>query len=177
MTIGKREREKNYRTAFEPMMRELGDLAIDTTLFDSEASPFAGTVLRTTWEELVDSEYVSRIAGTQYRLTPKGWLAALELSGAAGSTAYQERIGRVPRMVGKGVRLERVSPLAAVVFGRAKPDRKRIIPELKMMRDELGALRKRLRDAEQKIFFGLRRSGRRPGRMGSGQRGAGARFR
>ena len=98
MTIAKQEREKNHRTAFELMMRELGDLPIDTTLFDSEAPPFAGVVLRTTWEELVDRRTLW-IGGTQYRLTSKGWLAALELSGVASSTAYQERIGRVLRVM------------------------------------------------------------------------------
>jgi hypothetical protein len=59
-----------------------------------------------------------------------------------------------PRMLRKGIMLERVSPLAAVVFGRAQPDQKRIVPELKTLREELAPLRQRLREAEQKIFFG-----------------------
>ncbi len=36
MTIARKKREDNRREAFELMMKELGDRAIDTTLFDSE---------------------------------------------------------------------------------------------------------------------------------------------
>jgi len=97
MTIATREREKNHRSAFDLMMRELGDRAIDTALFDSEVSPVTGVVLRTTWQELADSGYVDRVAETQYRLTAKGWLAGLELSGVANTKEYQERIGHVLR--------------------------------------------------------------------------------
>jgi len=95
MTIGRREREENQQLAFLLMMTALGDQPIDTTIFDSAASPFAESVLRTTWEELARGEYVNRIRGAQYRLTPKGWLAALQLSGAAKSDAYRERLGKV----------------------------------------------------------------------------------
>jgi hypothetical protein len=95
MTIGRREREENQQLAFSLMMKALSDQAIDTTLFDSGAPPFAESILRTTWEELVRGEYVSSVRAGLYRLTPKGWLAALELSGAAKSDAYRERLGRV----------------------------------------------------------------------------------
>jgi hypothetical protein len=52
------------------------------------------------------------------------------------------------------VRLNRVSPLAAVVFERAKPDKKRIAAEMDLLRAELAPLRRRLRGAEDKIFSG-----------------------
>jgi hypothetical protein len=95
MTIAKREREENQRTALSLMMSLLGDQAIDTTLFDSDVPPFADAVLRTTWEELAHADCVNRIGEGQYRLTAKGWLAALEVSGAARSGEYLERLGRV----------------------------------------------------------------------------------
>jgi hypothetical protein len=95
MTVGRREREENQQLAFSLMMRALGNQAIDTTLFDSGGPPFAESILRTTWEELVCGEYVTGVRDAQFRLTPKGWLAALELSGAAESAAYRERLGRV----------------------------------------------------------------------------------
>ena len=60
-----------------------------------EAPSYAETVLRTTWEELTRGKYVSKVQRAQYRLTPKGWLAALELSGADQSVAYQQRLGTV----------------------------------------------------------------------------------
>jgi hypothetical protein len=95
MTIGRREREQNQQLAFSLMVNALGDRAIDTTLFDAETPPFAESVLRTTWEDMVRGGHVSKVRDAQYRLTPKGWLAALELSGAAASDAYRERLGRV----------------------------------------------------------------------------------
>lgn len=95
MTIAKREREKNQRAALSLMMGLLGDQAIDTTLFDSDAAPFAEVVLRTTWEELSRADCVNRIGEGQYRLTAKGWLAALEVAGAATSGEYLQRLGKV----------------------------------------------------------------------------------
>jgi len=52
MTVAKDNREKNHRRAFELMLQELGDGAIDTTFFNAEVAPFKGVVLRTTWEKL-----------------------------------------------------------------------------------------------------------------------------
>ena len=95
MTVAKQERENNHSTALTSMLERLGDGAIDTTLFDAEAPSYAETVLRTTWVELTRGKYVSKVQRAQYRLTPKGWLAALALSGAAQSVAYQQRLGNV----------------------------------------------------------------------------------
>jgi hypothetical protein len=50
--------------------------------------------------------------------------------------------------------LRRVSPLAAVVFERATPNRQGIADVMDNMRSELEPLRKRLREAEDKIFYG-----------------------
>ena len=61
----------------------------------AQAQVYAETVLYTTWEELTRGKYVSKVQRAQYRLMPKGWLAALELSGAAQSDVYQERLGTV----------------------------------------------------------------------------------
>jgi len=95
MTIGRREREENQQLAFSLMMTALGDQAIDTTIFDSDVSPFAESILRTTWEELARGEYVNRIRGAQYRLTPKGLARGIAASGPAKSDAYRERLGKV----------------------------------------------------------------------------------
>jgi hypothetical protein len=51
--------------------------------------------------------------------------------------------------------LWRASPLAAVVFERAQPDRRRVWQEMDVLRTELAPLRKRLREAEHKIFYGV----------------------
>src|SRR4051812_33477216 len=95
MTASRQEREENQRQVFALMLDVLGDQAIDTTLFDISEQPFEGRFLRTTWEDLARGGYVDFLRGSQYRLTARGWLAALEISGSAGSNAYQEKIGRV----------------------------------------------------------------------------------
>ena len=77
------------------MLDELQDEAIDTTFFDSAGSSFQGT-LRTTWEELVRQGCLEKIEDSSlYRLTPKGWLTALELTGRSKSSGLQERLGKL----------------------------------------------------------------------------------
>ena len=125
MTIGRREREENQQVAFSLMMKALGNQAIDTTLFDSEAPPFGESILRTTWEELVRGEHVSNVRSTQYRLTPRGWLAALEVSGAAQSAVYRERLGRVLAAMKahvKGRRDSKVVDLATLATESKEPE-------------------------------------------------------
>jgi hypothetical protein len=94
MTIGRQEREENQRRAFAAMLDAMGDNAFDTTLFDATSGPF-GEILRTTWEDLIHAGSIESISANVYRLTPKGWLAAVELSGAAKSALFVERLGRV----------------------------------------------------------------------------------
>ncbi len=102
------------------MLRLLGDRAIDVTLFDPSDSDLAG-VLRTTWEELLGAEYVEQI-GTRYRLTPKGWLVAIEASRGAASKEHQERLGRVLAAMKKRVK------------GREEPD----VVELRTLAQQSG---------------------------------------
>ena len=59
------------------------------------------------------------------------------------------------RMRGTAKDLSRVSPLAGVLFGRAKPSRKNIVRELRGLREELASLRSRMAIAERKIFYGV----------------------
>jgi len=85
MTMAIRERQENHRLAFRLLIQELGDRAIDTTLFDSIAEPFASQIIRTTWEEIVRAEYVEAVGVRHYRLTAKGWVAGLEITELAQS--------------------------------------------------------------------------------------------
>jgi hypothetical protein len=94
MTVAKHMREENQRKAFELMLRELGDQAIDTRLFDTEKKPFAGEVLYTTWQELLRDGYTEQVR-SKVRLTAKGWLLALEAADVTASSGYRERLGRV----------------------------------------------------------------------------------
>ncbi len=95
MTVGKRDREENHNRAFRLMLEQLGDQAIDSTFFDPEKIPFNGQILRTTWEELVRQQRVALVGSSTYRLTPAGWVTAMEISGEAQAKAYQERVGKL----------------------------------------------------------------------------------
>lgn len=95
MTLARHEREENHRLAFGLMIQELGDRAIDTSLFDPTRRPFECQVLRTTWEELLRLGHVECVSSPQYRLTAQGWLVGLETSGISKSSAFLERLGRV----------------------------------------------------------------------------------
>jgi hypothetical protein len=121
MTVGKEHREENHKTAFRLMLGELGDQAIDTAFFDPEKAPFNRQVLRTTWEELVRQERVA-VIGSLYRLTPRGWLVGLEISGDAQSKSYQERVGR----------------LLAVMKRHVKPRKESAILPLQQLANESG---------------------------------------
>lgn len=125
MTTGRHQRQDNQRQAFALMLNGLGNQAIDTTLFDIADPPFADRIVRTTWEELARGEYVDCVRGGQYRLTARGWLAALEISGEARSEAFQERVGRVlaamKRYV-KGRRESRVVNLKTLSSEAGEPE-------------------------------------------------------
>jgi hypothetical protein len=95
MTLAKNDREENHRLAFDLMLQELGDRAIDTSFFHPHQPPFEDRVFRTTWEELVRLGHIESVSSPQYRLTAQGWLVGLEISGSCGSEAFLERLGRV----------------------------------------------------------------------------------
>jgi hypothetical protein len=67
-------------------------------------------------------ERVTTVGSSLYRLTPSGWLVAIELSGEAQSKTYQERVGRL---------------LAAMKL-RVKPRTDSAIVPLRQLADESG---------------------------------------
>ncbi len=81
------------------MLEDLGDDPIYLRLFLSNDPRYEKTVRRTTWEDLIRNEYLSLVVATEeartYRLTPKGWLLCLELTGASKSNEFKERLGRI----------------------------------------------------------------------------------
>src|SRR6266446_147202 len=95
MTLAKDTRVENHKLAFGLLIQALGDGALDTTIFDSSQPPLDGQILRTTWEEMERAGYVEKFGPTQYRLTAKGWLVGLEVTGASQSAEYLERLGRL----------------------------------------------------------------------------------
>jgi len=106
------------------MLDALGDNAFDTTLFDARSGAF-GEVLRTTWEDLMHAGCVETVSADIYRLTPKGWLAALEFSGAARSDVFLDRLARVlATMKGyvKGRRELKIVDLQSLAANSGEPE-------------------------------------------------------
>lgn len=99
MTLSKCERETNNELALKLMLEDLGDDPIYLRLFLSNDPRYEKTVGRTTWEDLTRNEYLSLVVATEvartYRLTPKGWLLCLELTGASKSNEFKKRLGRI----------------------------------------------------------------------------------
>ena len=88
MTLSPDVRLDNHKTAFSLLLEELGDRAIDVTVFQPDTPAFKD-ILRTTWESLERDGYLSAVASLGYRLTAKGWLLALEASKSLGTTTGQ----------------------------------------------------------------------------------------
>jgi hypothetical protein len=122
MTLSRTQREENSKAALKLMFKLLGDDAINLVIFQSDQPPFSNKILRTTWEDLVRSDYVSLALPSMYRLTPKGWLYCLELTGASKSKAIMDRLGRL------------LSAMKGRVKGRAGP----AIISHRELADELG---------------------------------------
>lgn len=93
MSLAKTVRAENHKIALKLMLEQLGEQPIDTAFFESSSKAFEN-VLRTTWEELRDQGYLEKM-GERCRLTPKGWLVALEISGLRQSETFHKHIGRV----------------------------------------------------------------------------------
>ncbi len=76
MTLSERDRRANLETALSLMMKEVGDKAINVTLFDPKAATFQA-IYNTTWKDLEHKRWVER-HHEKYRLTGDGWLRGLQ---------------------------------------------------------------------------------------------------
>jgi hypothetical protein len=89
MTLSERDRLANLEAALSLMMEEVGDKAIDVTLFDPKAATFGG-IYQTTWKDLERRRWVEGHR-EKYRLTGRGWIRALQRLG----TQFVERLRRL----------------------------------------------------------------------------------
>jgi len=99
MTLSKSQREKNNELAMRLMFEDLGEDPISLRIFLSNDPRYETTVDRTTWEDLTRNDYLSLVVTTEgahgYRLTARGWLLCLELTGASKSDAFKRRLGHI----------------------------------------------------------------------------------
>jgi hypothetical protein len=106
------------------LLQELGDRAIDVTVFEPGAPVFKD-VLRTTWESLERDGYLSVVASLGYRLTAKGWLVALEASNIRGNPAFEQRLGGVLAAMKRHVKPRQdsqVVPLSQLAAESGEPE-------------------------------------------------------
>lgn len=98
MTLSKQDREKNNEIALRLIYRDLGDEPINMKVFLSNDPEYA-QIDRTTWEDLVRGGYVELVAATEggriYRLTSKGWLLCLGLTGVSQLADFKARLGLI----------------------------------------------------------------------------------
>jgi hypothetical protein len=99
MTLSKEQREKNNELALKLIFEDLGDDPISLRIFLSNDPRYERAVDRTTWEDLTRNEYLSLVFSTEgargYRLTARGWLLCLELTGTSKSDGFKQRLGRI----------------------------------------------------------------------------------
>jgi hypothetical protein len=81
--VFKMEQQTDTALAFRLMLQHVGDRRISECFFDTTGPPFNG-IARTTWTDLEESNCVKPVLGSQhYGFTGRGWLRALQETGAA----------------------------------------------------------------------------------------------
>jgi len=99
MTLSNTDRKRNNEVALKLMFEDLGETPISLRSFQSNDPAYATKIDRTTWEDLVHCEYLELVVAAEgrrvYRITPKGWLLCLELTGTSKSAEFKERLGRI----------------------------------------------------------------------------------
>jgi len=94
MSKSPKDRAENLREALRIMASIIGDGRFDWTLFEPEDALF-NDILATTWEELEESGYVKRMSNWDYRLTPTGWIRALDAAGTLADITFKENLGKL----------------------------------------------------------------------------------
>ena len=114
MTLATHIRLENHKAALRLMMQELADRALDTSLFNTSQPPFDAHVLPTTWSELARHGLVETVRSPQYRLTARGWLAGLEVTGESHSPEYSKRIARLLAAIKRHVKGRKDSAIVSL---------------------------------------------------------------
>ncbi len=93
MPIDPKRRASDLATALTLMAQRQGDEPLNGVSFSPQQSGFE-SLASTTWRELLDAGLIEdrrEKPGPTFRLTPHGWLTALEISGALQEQAVRER--------------------------------------------------------------------------------------
>jgi hypothetical protein len=91
MTISKQQQTDNIDEALRMMLRIVGDQNVDDIMFPPDDARLQGT-LTTSWEHLEVNNFLKAI-GMFYRLTPDGWVKALDAAGELCGPAMKDKLG------------------------------------------------------------------------------------
>lgn len=98
MTVSDQHRHDEEAAVLERLLHLVGDQEVRECVVNP-AKDSLGTVLPTTWRELLDEglidEKFSGIGFVRFRLTSAGWLWALTLTGQIEASAFRERCKRL----------------------------------------------------------------------------------
>jgi hypothetical protein len=93
MTISKQQQTDNIGDALRMILEIVGDSHLADALFEIKDARFQH-ILPTTWEYLEANCYMKPI-GMWQRLTPDGWLKALEAAGELCDEKMKEKLGKL----------------------------------------------------------------------------------
>lgn len=95
MSFSTEERRTDAALALRLMLQQVGDRRIGECLFDGTQPPFDG-VPEPTWAELQESNCVKPFLDSKhYSLTGKGWLRALQESGATKGKEFRRNANKL----------------------------------------------------------------------------------
>jgi hypothetical protein len=105
MSLTGPERRTDTAGALQLMLRHVGDRRISDWCFDAAQEPF-DTIPQATWVELHEDGFVAplRESPTKYTLTGKGWLRALQESGATREKAFRRKCNDLIAAIQKHVK-------------------------------------------------------------------------
>lgn len=107
MSVSDDQRREDKKRTLIRMYREVADLRAWQVSFDADDAAVPG-VLQTTWRELLDDGLIDDKASTfgrpQYRLTYRGWLRALLISGDVDTTETRDRCTRLAKALKRVVK-------------------------------------------------------------------------
>ena len=125
MSLSAETRRKDALALLNLLYIKLCDLPIDCTALDSGDAVFAA-IPNTSWEELVSEGLLTKRGNSHYLFTAKGWSEALFLYGNPSDPAFQERLGKLSKVLkarvkGRGdsvlVTLEQVTTDSGLLSG------------------------------------------------------------
>jgi hypothetical protein len=98
MSFSAETRRQHALALLNSLYVKLGDFPIDCTAFDSADAAYAA-IQNTSWEELVSEGILTTRGKSLYFFTAKGWSEALFLYGNPSDPSFQQRLGKLSKVL------------------------------------------------------------------------------